>query len=215
MLTDTGDYAGALEASARVMEFEPGIARDHFVKGWLDDEIGQLESALAEFAEALRIDPNYAHAYAVRAVTHAKLKNYPAAISDSTEALAIDPDLAEAAANRGVSYYLTGRPELALGDLEYALDLGYDSGTLRHFLGRVFADGLDFDRAISEYDRSIELFAEQRDPLESDTWANRGIARYHLGQLDAATNDLTQAISLGHRGRSGLPHQRTCVRRQR
>jgi tetratricopeptide (TPR) repeat protein len=60
--------------------------------------------------------------------------------------------------------------------------------------GTALAQQGDFDRAIIEFDRAIEI-----KPRLAQVWCHRGMARYYKGDFDRALADLNRAIELNPR----------------
>ncbi len=61
--------------------------------------------------------------------------------------------------------------------------------------GNVFFDQQKYEKAIGRYSKSIK----KKGSFFKEAYLNRGICKYHLGDMDGATTDMKKAIDLGAR----------------
>jgi tetratricopeptide (TPR) repeat protein len=114
---------------------------------------------------------------------------YDEAIQSFDRAIKIWPDFAEAYLNRGVAEHVTGRTAPALADLEKAVELDPNQPRAYNERGQIYIEGADIQRAIQEFDRSIQV----KPSLEA--YYQRGQAYERLGQHQKAVADFDSAIS--------------------
>ena len=133
--------------------------------------------------------------------------DWPGAIEAFTEAIERDPNAVDAYAGRCNALRLSRELDRALVDCNRAIDLG---GGVAGYVnrGNVYDDLGEFELALADYDRAIEI-----DPGATTAYRNRGVA-YHLhGGSELALADYDRAIELdpnyakAYTGRGGLYHE--------
>jgi tetratricopeptide (TPR) repeat protein len=124
-------------------------------------------------------------------------KGYKSTDSDEkiycySEAIRLKPDYDIAYGNRGYAIVESnGNLDLALKDLDESVRLNPNNPVVYNNRGRVYAKQGKNDKAIVEYNLSI-----QNDQTFHSAYYNRGIARSNKGDLDGAIKDNTEAIRL-------------------
>ena len=94
------------------------------IKGKLEDRQG----AIADYTEAIRINQNWSSrsildAYNNRGIAKSELGNNQGAIADYNEAIRLNPKFASAYYNKACAYSLQNNLELALSNLQKAIQL--------------------------------------------------------------------------------------------
>ena len=89
-----------------------------------------LEEAITEFDIAISLDPNFAVAYNNRGIAYKRLGQPERAMEDFNEVIRFDPLNAEAHALRAWLHTLLFEEAEAQGDMERALELGYDKNLM-------------------------------------------------------------------------------------
>lgn len=113
------------------------------------------------------------------------------AIQDFGQALKLNPHDAVALDGRGVAYLDAGKPQpLALADFTAAIQANPSDGDAFDHRGYLERYGGDFDAAILDENRAIEL-----EPRAALPWANRGYAYAGKRWWDFAIADFTSALS--------------------
>ncbi len=184
-----------------VADFEiaiKGDARDGFGylnRGFARVRMGDLKGAIADYTTALKLverDPEVtAKIYSTRGTAQYQAKNYPAAISDLSESLRLVPT-EDTYFFRGNTYYESGKRAEAIADLNRAVALNpkYAAGYLLR--GLVLTEDKKSRQALSDFDRAIAL-----DPnLTATASANRGVAKFQLGDRSGARADFDRAIGI-------------------
>lgn len=92
-------------------------------------------------------------------------------------------------ANRGTHYANAGMDDLAMADLEKALQIKPDEADALHMRGVLLLKKRDFAGAFADFDRSIALR-----PWRTDYYKNRAIALRFAGRLDKALVDASTVI---------------------
>ena len=152
-----------------------------------------LERAIGAFEEATRHDPEYAKAWAALGMASGlkgSFMSMPEMLHRAEEmerrALEIDPELAEAHINLGSALLNLGQVDEAIAEIREGLRLEPDNGQARQALGRALWTGKgDFDAAIPEFERAIELNPES------------GYSYLQLSLLLAWRGDLARAEEVG------------------
>ena len=150
-------------------------AHQLYLKGryfWAKRTPADLEKAIDYFNQALERDPNFASVYVGLADSYffARVfaaEQFPGAYEKARpaveKALQIDPDLAEAHAS--LAQLLAGQAQIreSMREFEHAIALNPNYATAHHWFAiNVLVPIGDFDRAVSEIKRSIDL-----DPLSA------------------------------------------------
>jgi len=133
------------------------------------------DDAKEAFEQALELDPNFARAHYRLARVYEQLDDPQQALEAYTEAIKKGPRFFEAYSSLGLLYADLGYPEEAKKVLEGALDVvleGSDQeAEVRLLLGTVHQDQENYEAAIGEFKRALELDPGKRDALFSLGWA--------------------------------------------
>ena len=183
-------------------------AYELYLKGrffWNKRTGADLKHAIDYFNQAIAKDPSYALAYSGLADSYLLLSVYgvasprdsiPQAKAAAKKALNLDDTLPEAHASwaRILSGYDFAF-EQAIAEFERAIKLNPNYATARHWLSNtaLVARG-DFDRAIVEGKRSVEL-----DPLSMINNADLGNTYFFSRRYDEAVSALKKAIEIDPR----------------
>lgn len=97
----------------------------------------------------------------------------------------------EALINRGIAYKNAGKTDLALADLNKAIDLDGNNALACFNRGIIFEDAKKYDLALADYNRSVDL-----DPGFAQAYNNRGNLFSGAGRYDQALADFNKAIKL-------------------
>jgi tetratricopeptide (TPR) repeat protein len=94
--------------------------------------------------------------------------------------------------NRGRAYMKKGITDKAMADYNKAIQLDYKNSSAHNNRGMLLSDALnDYDAAISEFNKSIELT-----PDEPTIYFNRGLASERKGDLKQALSDFKMFVEL-------------------
>lgn len=100
------------------------------------------------------------------------------------------PDIWKAFNNLGDLFRTLGQYDLALANLNKALEINPNYALAYNNRGNVWFAQRDYDKAISDYDKALVI-----EP-GATTYRNRGRAWAHKGQYEKAVADCDQAIAL-------------------
>jgi tetratricopeptide (TPR) repeat protein len=132
--------------------------------------IQNFDNAIDDLSIAIQIDSTSSLAYWQRAVCQAKINEF-----NASQGTNIDLKSAN-----------------VLGDLSDAIRLAPKNAFLYYNRGNLYAMRNDYQRAIDDYTRAIEL-----DNHLAEAWYNRGLARIHAKNISDGIADLSKAGELG------------------
>ena len=127
-------------------------------------------------------------------INHHNDTEYTDAIKCFNEAITENPLRAEAYRCRGVSHHCNGEHDLAISDLNYALEMVPYMYPCRVELGDVYVAKREYGKAIACYDEALSLVMPV--PDTADCYNRRGNARRYDGDYDGAVSDYTEAMGL-------------------
>lgn len=161
--------------------------------------LGEYEAAIAGFTQVLKASPEDAESWVFRAIANQKLKKYDTVLSDFEKGIAANPKYSFAYQARAdfYTYTLGDNFEQAAADYTKAIDLltaeKSDGTTAFLYNNRGFAKYQlkDFDAALQDINKSIELFSD-------NAYAYKNRALVYLSKKDNAAmcKDLQKAKAL-------------------
>ena len=152
-----------------------------------------FDPAMADHDEAVRLAPGLASAYVNRALAWVRLGNGERAGEDIEKAIALAPDDAEAYFTRAEMYrYTAARREQVISDYGKAFALKPDYAEAYYGQGTLLFD-VDFDRAIADYTRIIEMKPDWQD---GSAYRARAAAYAAKGDDRLALADYTQVVRM-------------------
>ena len=134
--------------------------------------------------------PDNALAHSRRARAYQRLGDHERAIADYTRAFELDPSRPGSLSNRAGLYRHTKQYKAALRDYETLLARFPDYNIYQN-RSLVFLDMQDYQRALMDMDRAIELEPERPGP-----WTNRALLYRKLNQLEKARADYQRALEI-------------------
>ena len=126
ILSDSGNYGGAINAFSKGIEINPGDARTYYNRGLAYAKTGEQEQAVKDFSKAIGLNPRYTMAYTNRGVVYLGMKNYEKANKDFNNAIELDPRHHWAYYNKACLYSLINEVDESCRWLEKAIEEGYD-----------------------------------------------------------------------------------------
>lgn len=206
MLTQQGDFEGALKDYNRALEIDPNNPDLIIMRGktyffmasserYKSQQKTLLDKAMQEYSLAIskpNITPKAkSDAFISRGTAQGMANVFDASIRDLTEGLQLDPANKNGYANRAMAYMTIGQYEKALADYQEYLKIDpenanfwYESGMIQRSLQR-------YDDALKSLNNSI-----QRNPKLGLAYLERARAKSGLGMADAM-QDFRQAQKLG------------------
>lgn len=173
----------------------PGGLRDDAVayrqEGYAQQQRGDLEGAVVSYQKAIALDPSYAIPHNDLGVLYEEQGQLPKAKQAYEDALALDPQYAEAHANLA---FLAERLDQKWKAIyhwlkRYQVGDPHDPGTARAEARLVELGALRADSSLSLKERRLRM------ALKDPDWHVRYAAAWSLGQIDAATQPVLEALT--------------------
>ncbi|MGB9596522.1 MAG: tetratricopeptide repeat protein, partial [Candidatus Poribacteria bacterium] len=174
-------YSNALKKDAKSIETRRKLAEIYI-------KVGNTDLALQEFDNILKINPKYILAHNYKGFIYSDQGKWGLAIKEFESALKIDPNNLYALGHLGLAYRMSGRTEDAKNILLKAIELDPEmddpeSRNIHNYLGLVYKDEGLYDKAIAEYQKTLEHFPD-------DTKA-----RNYIGEIYEIQNRYYEAIA--------------------
>lgn len=176
---------------------EAAVSLDPQVKASYEEGLKLLEEekydeAIVAFAKATEVDPMFAPAYVGRGDALRAQEDYPAAANAYAMAIQRNDKLPKAFYGRAISQLEQGLTELAINDLNNAMDLDRNDPLVAAKLGELLITrNQDPAGAVRVLDNAIEL-----DPENAEAYRFRGLAHAQLRHFEEAEQDLAKAVEL-------------------
>lgn len=223
MLNRAHRFEDAVTDLTAVLKDRPASAAAAIERGLAEAELDRNEAAQGDFDLAVKFEPELPAVYVARAQFLARIGEEEAALADYDRAIKIFPRAPEAYTGRGHVLLQQGDVDAALESFDRALRFDDKAAYVLSGRGSVHqADG-DYDAAVRDYRRAVDLdagepfthlllyVAQRRGGMDAaaaqaalrsfagdprfEAWP-RSIARYFLGEIDAAA--LTRAADQGN-----------------
>ncbi len=124
------------------------------------------------------------------ALSYHERQDYEQAIAHYTSCIELNPQISDAYVNRGAAYASTDYLNLALQDLNVALDLEAKA-PIYVIRGMIHSKKGDHDKAIMDYSRAIKL-----DPNDASAYSYRGHSHRWKSDNEQAIRDYGKALAL-------------------
>ncbi|GAU00882.1 tetratricopeptide repeat protein [Burkholderia stabilis] len=106
--------------------------------------------------------------------------------------LKVAPNDAATYADRGTTFAMIKKTDLALNDLNRAIELGYTDPSAYCTLATIFLEGGGYQKSLDYFDKALKL-----NPDQPFVYFNRARAYETLGDLKAAIADLVPVLQPG------------------
>ena len=202
---EAGDSLKALDYFNTAIKINPSYAPAYTYRGMLYMRIKAYTKAVKDLEKAVKLTPNPnpkksedLMAYVLYGFCHYQLGNYEQAIFVFSQTIGINPYYADVYNFLGLSYFNLKQYEQALEEYTSAIHFGeiVKGAQDAYYLNRGRTYGVlgDYEKAIADFTKSIELKADV-----AEVYAERGGAYNLLEKYDKALNDFTQALLLESR----------------
>lgn len=211
LLADLGERASELDATQQ-LRLHQMRASSYRVKGLYAQGVAEIVTAL-ELATRLGYTVDRVDALNMQVIFNAYLGDVTRAVSVAKEAMALAesihyrPAMADIQLNLGFAYSQNGQQDKQIEAYQRGLDVAGndpDSADTRAILLSNIADywltHQDYKKAL-DFAQRAESLARQSGQVQGRIYArtNIGIAKAHLGDLDAGISDITSAIAWAHK----------------
>lgn len=164
-----GNYTAAIALLAELIARHPDDAIDYNNRGLIYFQSGQLPSALTDYNTAIQLNPRLASAYNNRANYYAACGQLCEAIADYDRAIDLNPSHVRAWINRGITLRDLEQYEAAVENFDIAEVLGQLPENIYAERGRTYHLWGDWNYAIADYRRAIELLSQSKSPSPAST----------------------------------------------
>ncbi len=187
------DFERALEETTAAIRLYPNLAEVYQYRGQIYAEMELPRRTIADLTTTIQLDPS-ADRFLARGNAYCLERDFVRGFSD------IDTGFFQSVGNdqratahyhRGVARAFHGDHELAVDDLDRAIELGVEADEkLYQTRGQSLAKLGEHVRAIADFDRAIAIH-----PTESG-WYSRGKSNFALGKYILAQADYERAMEL-------------------
>jgi tetratricopeptide (TPR) repeat protein len=153
-----GDYDRAIADYTKVLQLIP---KDWYVliqRARAYQSKGQYPEAITDYTRASEVAPapQAADAYSGRGAVYHTQGDYDRAISDYSKAVEMSRSTLAVYA-RGLAYWKNGQLEQAIADLANIVPVSNAEAESYYYRGRVYVDKGDYDRAVSDFEKALEV----------------------------------------------------------
>ncbi len=145
------DYDKALDLYSQYIDVNPDDFRGYFNRGTTEYNAGKYMDAIADFTKTLKLNHTYNEVYYYRGQCYVAINKYDSAIKDYSFVLAQLPRSVPFLKLRSEAYAGNEQLELALGDLNTAVDLAKLSGDLYKRRAELKVTMSDIEGALRDY----------------------------------------------------------------
>ncbi len=170
------DLNTAILNHSEAIRRNPKYAQAYKYRSYIFRQQKKYAQAIKDCSEALLLVPNDPATLRQRAGCHQALNAHDQAVADLSEAIHLEPGNATNHWERGISYYWKALNDRALDDFEAALKIDPKNLTALNWCAFVHAIRGEFEKTLSDCDRSLAINATQ-----SAMFIRRGLAYRELG----------------------------------
>ncbi len=220
-LINDGKLEDALAKVEGAIEDAPYFAGAYFTQGLVYKNMEEFDQSIAAYSQAITLDPEYIAVYNNRGRVYASMGEQEMAVADFTTAIELDPEYVNGYFNRTISYAELDDLEAARADVLKVQELSDDPDMLSwaeealaeldvvelpteapattstssasdHVdLGMEYSEQGQFDEAIAEFQKALEL-----EPDNVDAQRNLGTAYFDQGKWEKAVVAYERAIEI-------------------
>lgn len=171
------DWELAIDEFDKAIALNPQFVDATYYRGNAYWALSEFDQAITDYSKVIEIEPEFADAYARRASTYFLQRDenwIELSIKDYSMVINLNPTDASAYAHRGIMYKQSAQVELALADLDKAIELDKDDGRgfelaeLYHIRSIFHQENGEYEKALADLERTIELDPEFGKVLEQD-----------------------------------------------
>ncbi|KAI9301753.1 hypothetical protein BJ944DRAFT_257413 [Cunninghamella echinulata] len=155
-----GDAQGALECLNKSIELNPDYVQNYIKRSSIYIEQQDITSAFKEFENAIAKNPSDPDTYYHRGQIHYISTNFDSAVKDYSESIKLDDSFVYAHVQLGVAQYKMGSISSAMSTFNATLKKFPQSAEVHNYYGELLADQKQFNEAIAEFTKAIELDAK-------------------------------------------------------
>jgi tetratricopeptide (TPR) repeat protein len=191
-----GNYNKAIESYSGAADLDPESVEARRKLGELYISLDKLEAALEQFTQIIQIDPSYSYAYNYRGFIYNNQEKWAEAVKEFKAALEVDPENVYSLNHLGLMYKRMERFEDAKEVLQEAIELDPemdtpDSKDTHNYLGLVYQDQGEYEKAEAEFRKVLEHF-----PNDADTFNYLGTALENQGKYQDAAKQYQEVLDI-------------------
>lgn len=179
-----GDIDRALADYSKAIEVNPEYVQAYLNRAFININKALPEKAITDLDRVVKINSNLAVAYYIRGIAYANKGNLEQAISDYSKAIKFNPNYAEAYTNRALAYVYKAMIE------QTRIDPNSPKAYVN--IGPTKANKADFDRAVSDCNKALEI-----SPSFSDAYLARARVYFFRQEYDKSWEDVHKLEELG------------------
>ena len=191
-----GEYTGALDSFKRSAELY-GYASSYHCMGEIHEYLGDFEAAMTNYDKSLEIDPRDSLSYSGKARIYWSTGAFIDAVEYFQKLSSLHPTNALPYYYLAIVFYEQGHYHSALPCIDAAIlademdeeKFGFSEANPHRIRGLLYFERGDYGRAIADFDTAIAGGSL------GDVYADRGNARYMVGEYDLAMADYNKAIN--------------------
>ena len=164
------DYKTAIQLFTEILNSgrlpKAWLATTLYLRGKAYRSSHQYQQAVADYEAAIQADPKLDPAYYELGATYHSMGQYGKAIAAFSQAISLKPDMGNYYEGRCTSYSWMSRYNEAIRDCEVAIKFQPRNATLIAFLGRLYEEAGQKQRAIELYKLALSINPGQADAKE-------------------------------------------------
>lgn len=199
--TVSNEEESAIEEYTQAIALNPDYAEAYnnrgiayYNRGLSSGDQSQFERAVKDFRKVIALKPGSYSAHFAQGAIYVYQEKYDRALGELNKAIALDPDEGVAYVGRGFVYMQEKSKDLAkaVEDFSKVIARGGPWSAMAHVnRGAILVGGKQYDRAIDDYSKAIEL-----GPRNAQAYLGRGVALALKNLFSRAVEDLNRAIEL-------------------
>jgi tetratricopeptide (TPR) repeat protein len=192
-LSRLGDHMAASVSIGKALAINPHYPELHLMAAKIHRRLDRPEVMEHHLACALELNPNYTDALVFQGASQYERGDHDLGLETVRRACDLDPYLDRRCLDAARIYHLTGDQVRAAAAL-YAISSKRDAANLFRELGDMSMRANDFEQAVREYERGVDLA-----PIYPDLQCRLGKALLALGSVTEAEERFRAAIQLDPR----------------
>jgi TolB-like protein/Flp pilus assembly protein TadD len=196
-LAESGRLNEARQAYVRAIELSPRNPLNHAHYGFALYQNGQYEAATGQFREAARLDPDNPRYPSNLSAALAMLSRFEEAAEAALDSIEIRPS-APGYSNAGWHFYSAGRYDRAVEMFRKAVELTPADAKIQGNLADACRMHEACDDWRAHYEKALKLVDSRLgvNPGDATALGLRGLYNAHLGNRDAAIENLERALEM-------------------
>jgi tetratricopeptide (TPR) repeat protein len=194
-----GKKEEGIEALNKAILINPEYYEAYAHRGLFYYAMGEFEKAQKDVNVAIEDDAKNVELLKTKATISYALSDFENALKGYNQIILLDSNNYDTYVYRSICNDRLGNNDLVLIDLEKAISLDSENGFAYQTRAEHYTYSLkgNYEQAIKDYDKIISLFsADFPENEKAIAYNNRGFAKYNVGQLEEAINDIDQSLSL-------------------